>query len=257
MQLVILAGGLGTRISEESQIKPKPLIEIGGKPIIWHIMKHYSYYGINDFIVCCGFKGYMIKEFFSNYLLHISDVTINLEKNQIKFHYSKKDPWTITLVDTGPNTETGGRIKRIQKYINNNEFCLTYGDGLSNVNIKKLIQFHKKNKKIATMTTVQPPGRFGSANIFKNQVVNFLEKPSGDGGWINGGFFVLNKRCLKLIKNDKTIWEKYPLETLAKKRQLMSFKHKGFWHPMDTLRDKVYLEKIWNKKNCPWKLWDD
>ena len=256
MQLVILAGGLGTRISEESQIKPKPLIEIGGKPIIWHIMKHYSYYGINDFIVCCGFKGYMIKEFFSNYLLHISDVTINLDRNQVKFHNSKKDPWSITLVDTGPNTQTGGRIKKVAKYIND-EFCLTYGDGLSNVNIKKLIKFHKKNKKLATMTTVQPPGRFGAANLSGNKVVNFLEKPSGDGGWINGGFFVLNKKSLKFNKNDSTIWENYPLETLAKKKQLMSFKHTGFWHPMDTLRDKIYLEKLWNKKNCPWKLWNE
>ena len=256
MQLVILAGGLGTRISEESILRPKPLIEIGGRPIIWHIMKHYSHYGINDFIICCGYKGYMIKEFFSNYLLHISDVTINLDKNQIKFHNSKKDSWTITLVDTGAETQTGGRLKRVEKYLKP-EFCMTYGDGLSNVNIKKLINFHKKNKKLATMTTVQPPGRFGIVKTKGDKILNFLEKPVGNGAWINGGFFVLNKKILKLIKDDMTIWEKKPLEILAKKRELISFKHKDFWHPMDTLRDKQYLEDLWQEKNCPWKLWND
>ena len=256
MQLVILAGGLGTRISEESILRPKPLIEIGGRPIIWHIMKHYSYYGINDFIICCGYKGYMIKEFFSNYLLHISDVTINLEKNQIKFHNSKKDSWTITLVDTGADTQTGGRLKRVEKYLRS-EFCMTYGDGLSNVNIEKLINFHKKNKKLATMTTVQPPGRFGIVKTKGDKILNFLEKPAGNGAWVNGGFFVLNKNVLKLIKDDMTIWEKKPLEILAKKRELISFKHKKFWHPMDTLRDKQYLEDLWQKKSCPWKLWNE
>ena len=256
MQLVILAGGLGTRISEESILRPKPLIEIGGKPIIWHIMKHYSYHGVNDFVICCGYKGYMIKEFFSNYLLHISDVTINLEKNQIKFHNSKKDSWTITLVDTGAETQTGGRLKRVEKYLKP-EFCMTYGDGLSNVNIKKLINFHKKNKKLATMTIVQPPGRFGIVETKGDKILNFLEKPLGNGAWINGGFFVLNKKILKLIKDDMTIWEKKPLEILAKKRELISFKHKDFWHPMDTLRDKLYLEDLWKKKNCPWKLWNE
>ena len=256
MQLVILAGGLGTRISEESILRPKPLIEIGGRPIIWHIMKHYSHYGINDFVICCGYKGYMIKEFFSNYLLHISDVTINLDKNQIKFHNSKKDSWTITLVDTGAETQTGGRLKRVEKYLKP-EFCMTYGDGLSNVNIKKLINFHKKNKKLATMTTVQPPGRFGIVKTKGDKILNFLEKPVGNGAWINGGFFVLNKKILKLIKDDMTIWEKKPLEILAKKRELISFKHKNFWHPMDTLRDKQYLEDLWQEKNCPWKLWNE
>ena len=256
MQLVILAGGLGTRISEESILRPKPLIEIGGRPIIWHIMKHYSHYGINDFIICCGYKGYMIKEFFSNYLLHISDVTINLDKNQIKFHNSKKDSWTITLVDTGAETQTGGRLKRVEKYLKP-EFCMTYGDGLSNVNIKKLINFHKKNKKLATMTTVQPPGRFGIVKTKGDKILNFLEKPVGNGAWINGGFFVLNRKILKLIKDDMTIWEKKPLEILAKKRELISFKHKNFWHPMDTLRDKQYLEDLWQEKNCPWKLWNE
>ena len=256
MQLVILAGGLGTRISEESILRPKPLIEIGGKPIIWHIMKHYSYHGVNDFVICCGYKGYMIKEFFSNYLLHISDVTINLEKNQIKFHNSKKDSWTITLVDTGAETQTGGRLKRVEKYLKP-EFCMTYGDGLSNVNIKRLINFHKKNKKLATMTIVQPPGRFGIVKTKGDKILNFLEKPLGNGAWINGGFFVLNKKILKLIKDDMTIWEKKPLEILAKKRELISFKHKDFWHPMDTLRDKLYLEDLWKKKNCPWKLWNE
>jgi len=256
MQLVILAGGLGTRISEESILRPKPLIEIGGRPIIWHIMKHYSHYGINDFVICCGYKGYMIKEFFSNYLLHISDVTINLDKNQIKFHNSKKDSWTITLVDTGAETQTGGRLKRVEKYLKP-EFCMTYGDGLSNVNIKKLINFHKKNKKLATMTTVQPPGRFGIVKTKGDKILNFLEKPVGNGAWINGGFFVLNRKILKLIKDDMTIWEKKPLEILAKKRELISFKHKNFWHPMDTLRDKQYLEDLWQEKNCPWKLWNE
>jgi len=256
MQLVILAGGLGTRISEESILRPKPLIEIGGRPIIWHIMKHYSHYGINDFVICCGYKGYMIKEFFSNYLLHISDVTINLDKNQIKFHNSKKDSWTITLVDTGAETQTGGRLKRVEKYLKP-EFCMTYGDGLSNVNIKKLINFHKKNKKLATMTTVQPPGRFGIVKTKGDKILNFLEKPVGNGAWINGGFFVLNRKILKLIKDDMTIWEKKPLEILAKKRELISFKHKNFWHPMDTLRDKQYLEDLWQEKNCPWKLWKE
>ena len=256
MQLVILAGGLGTRISEESILRPKPLIEIGGRPIIWHIMKHYSHYGINDFVICCGYKGYMIKEFFSNYLLHISDVTINLDKNQIKFHNSKKDSWTITLVDTGAETQTGGRLKRVEKYLKP-EFCMTYGDGLSNVNIKKLINFHKKNKKLATMTTVQPPGRFGIVKTKGDKILNFLEKPAGNGAWINGGFFVLNRKILKLIKDDMTIWEKKPLEILAKKRELISFKHKDFWHPMDTLRDKQYLEDLWQEKNCPWKLWNE
>ena len=256
MQLVILAGGLGTRISEESILRPKPLIEIGGRPIIWHIMKHYSHYGINDFVICCGYKGYMIKEFFSNYLLHISDVTINLDKNQIKFHNSKKDSWTITLVDTGAETQTGGRLKRVEKYLKP-EFCMTYGDGLSNVNIKKLINFHKKNKKLATMTTVQPPGRFGIVKTKGDKILNFLEKPVGNGAWINGGFFVLNRKILKLIKDDMTIWEKKPLEILAKKRELISFKHKDFWHPMDTLRDKQYLEDLWQEKNCPWKLWNE
>ena len=256
MKVIILAGGYGTRLGEMTERIPKPMVTIGGKPIIWHIMKHYSYYGVNDFVICCGYKGYMIKEFFSNYLLNISDVTINLEKNQIKFHNSEKDSWTITLVDTGSETQTGGRLKRVEKYLQS-EFCMTYGDGLSDINITQLINFHKKHKKLATMTTVQPPGRFGVVEIKGDKILKFLEKPTGDGAWINGGFFVLNKKVIKLIKDDLTKWEKKPLEILAKKKQLMSFKHKNFWHPMDTLRDKEYLESLWQKKNCPWKLWNE
>ena len=228
MELIILAGGLGTRISEESSIKPKPMIEIGGKPIIWHIMKIYSHYGIKDFIVCCGYKGYAIKEYFNNYFLHQSDVTINLLNNNRKFHKSKAEDWNITLVDTGESTMTGGRLKRVKDFIKGDEFCMTYGDGVANVDIKKSIEFHKSHGKLATITAVYPPGRFGALNISNNSVINFEEKPKGDGGLINGGFFVLNKSVLEYIKNDETIWEQEPLKNLASDNELMAYEHKGF-----------------------------
>ena len=256
MKVVILAGGLGTRISEESVVKPKPLVEIGGKPIIWHIMKIYSKFGLNDFIVCCGYKGYLIKEYFTNYYLHTTDITVDVTTNEIKVHKKKTEPWKITLIDTGQNSQTGDRIKKIENFIDE-DFCLTYGDGLSSVNIKKLINFHKKNKKLATVTAVKPAGRFGAIELKKNLVSNFLEKPSGDGGWINGGFFVLNKKIFKYITKSPCIWEREPLEKLASSKELSAYKFNGFWYPMDTLRDKNYLEELWNSKKAPWKSWDE
>jgi glucose-1-phosphate cytidylyltransferase len=258
MKLVILAGGQGSRISEESILKPKPLIEIGNMPIILHIMKIYSYYGIKKFIICCGYKGYLIKEFFANYSLHTSDVTIDIQSNKIEVHKKNSEDWQITLVDTGEDTLTGGRILRIKNYIDD-DFLLTYGDGLANVNIKKLIQFHKSSKKLATMTAVQPLGRFGIIEINNktNLIDNFFEKPKGDGSWINGGFFVLKKNIFKFLKDDSTVWEKEPLEQLSKKKELCAFRHDGFWHAMDTMRDKNYLDHLWNSKKAPWKLWDD
>jgi len=255
MKLVILAGGSGTRISEESSIRPKPLIEIGGMPIIWHIMKIYSMYGIKDFVICCGYKGYLIKEYFSNYFLHTTDVTINLKKNTVKVHKKYSEDWNITLVNTGLHTQTGGRILRIKNYVDS-DFCLTYGDGLSNINLKELINFHKKHKKYATMTAVQPLGRFGALNIDSDNIVqNFLEKPKGDGQWVNGGFFVLSKKIFNYIRGDESVWEKEPLENLAKDLNLKSFKHNDFWQPMDTLRDRELLESLWNSKKAPWKIW--
>lgn len=256
MKAIILAGGLGTRISEETQNKPKPMIEIGSKPIIWHIMKLYSYHGINDFIICCGYKGYLIKEYFANYYLHDCDLEIDVQKNNIKLLNKKNETWKITLVDTGENTMTGGRLKRIKKFLEEDEdFCFTYGDGLSDVNIKSLIQFHKKKKTLATLTSVLPPGRYGNIKIIKDKVVSFKEKPKGDGARINGGFFVLSPRVFNLIKDDRTVWEEGPLEKLAKKNQLSSFRHNGFWQPMDTLRDKNYLDELWKNKKAPWKIW--
>jgi len=246
MKVVILAGGIGSRISEESVVRPKPLIEIGGMPIIWHIMKIYSSYGFKDFIICCGYKGYLIKEFFSNYFLHSSDLTIDLENDKIIYHEKKKESWKITLVDTGENTSTGGRIKKIKKFITEENFCLTYGDGVSAVNIKKLVNFHIKNKKKATLIAVKPQGRFGSLKLEGNKVEQFLEKPLGDGGWVNGGFFVLNKDIFNYIRSEKTIWEREPLERLTKKKQLISYKFNGFWYAMDTLKDKNYLENLWS-----------
>jgi len=254
MKAVILAGGLGTRISEESSIKPKPMIEIGGKPILWHIMKNYSAHGINEFVICCGYKGYVIKEYFQNYFLHMSDVTFDLSSNNIEVHQKRAEPWKITLIDTGEETQTGGRLKRVGKYLGDN-FCMTYGDGLSSVNIKALIEFHNNHGKLATITAVQPPGRFGSLNIKNDTVESFFEKPSGDGGWINGGFFVLNPSVLELIEDDSTIWEQEPLIRLAEMGQLNSFMHDGFWRPMDTLRDKNILEDLWINKQAPWKNW--
>lgn len=256
MKVVILAGGLGSRISEESYIKPKPLLEIGSKPILWHIMKIYSYYGLNEFIICCGYKGYLIKEYFANYSLHTTDITVDVSSNEIKVHKKTTEPWKVTLVDTGDYSQTGERIKRIERYVGDT-FCLTYGDGLSSINIKNLIKFHNKNKKIATVMAVKPPGRFGALQIENNLVNKFLEKPLGDNGWVSGGFFVLNKKIFKYIKEKNSIWERQPLEYLARDKQLTALKFDGFWYPMDTLRDKNYLEDLWNSKKAPWKLWDD
>ena len=257
MKVVILAGGLGTRLSEETDIKPKPMVEIGGKPILWHIMKIYSHYGFNEFIVCCGYKGYYIKEYFANYFLHQADVTIDLVENSMNVHKSKAEPWKITLVDTGINTQTGGRIKRIQDYVGNESFLLTYGDGVSDVNITELVAFHKKNGKKATLTAVQPSGRFGALEFnHDNGVSSFMEKPTGDGAWINGGFFVLEPSIFDYINDgDTTIWERKPLERLTQENQLSAFKHTGFWRPMDTLRDKMELNDYWNSDNAAWKLW--
>ena len=253
---VILAGGFGTRIAEETLARPKPMVEIGGRPIIWHIMKNYSFHGINNFIICCGYKGYMIKEYFANYLLHMSDVTIDVGRDTIEIHNHKAENWRITLVDTGENTQTGGRLKRVINYINNDNFCMTYGDGLSSVDIAESIKFHNAHGRLATMTAVKPPGRFGAIKLSGTNVTKFLEKPSGDGGWINGGFFVLSTKVIDLIEDDSTFWERGPLEALAKSNQLQAFQHNGFWQPMDTLRDKLHLEELWDSGLAPWKVWE-
>ena len=256
MKAVILAGGFGTRISEETEYKPKPMIEIGGKPILWHIMKIYSAHGINDFIICCGYKGYIIKEYFANYFIHTSDVTFDMKQNKMEVHNRRSEPWNVTLVDTGEKTMTGGRLKRVKEFVNNEKaFCLTYGDGVSDVNIKKLVNLHLKKGKLATMTAVAPPGRFGAIDISDGIVNTFKEKPKGDGGRINGGFFVLSPKVLDYIDDDKTVWEGEPLDKLSNDRELVAFEHNGFWQPMDTLRDKIYLEKLWNENNAPWKSW--
>jgi glucose-1-phosphate cytidylyltransferase len=254
MKAVILAGGLGTRISEESVSRPKPMIEIGGKPILWHIMKMYSVHGIHDFVICCGYKGYLIKEYFANYFLHMSDVTIDMAKNSIDVHHKKAEPWRVTLVDTGESTQTGGRLKKIANYVDD-DFCMTYGDGVSSVDIKASIEFHRQHGKLATMTAVQPPGRFGALDIEGHQINSFLEKPQGDGGWINGGFFILNPDVLSRINGDSVLWEKEPLEGLANDGQLQAYFHNGFWQPMDTLRDKNHLEDLWSSGQAPWKTW--
>ena len=256
MKAVILAGGLGTRISEESSLRPKPMIEIGGMPILWHILKIYSHFGVNDFIICCGYKGYVIKEYFANYFLHMSDVTFDLRSNEMTVLHRKAEPWRVTLVDTGENTQTGGRLKRVAPYLTDDCFCLTYGDGVGDVDIGALIEFHKSHGQEATMTAVQPPGRFGSLDIRGSTIERFLEKPTGDGGWINGGFFVLNRAVIDRIAGDDTLWEKEPLESLARDAQLQAWHHRGFWQPMDTLRDKHLLEQLWASGNAPWKLWD-
>lgn len=257
MKAVILAGGLGTRLSEETVSKPKPMVEIGGKPILWHIMKSYSYYGINDFIICCGYKGYVIKEYFQNYYLHQSDVTFNMKDNNMIVHEERAEPWTVTLVDTGDDSMTGGRLKRVAPYLMGEEsFCFTYGDGVSDVNIAELISFHKKHGKDATLTATYPPGRFGALEIVDNAVLQFQEKPRGDGALINGGFFVLSPKVFSRIKDDSTVWEQEPLKGLASDNQLMAFKHDGFWQPMDTLRDKYLLEELLESNKAPWKLWD-
>jgi glucose-1-phosphate cytidylyltransferase len=256
MKAVILAGGLGTRISEETAVRPKPMVEIGGKPVLWHIMKIYSAYGVNDFVICCGYKGYVIKEYFANYFLHMSDVTFDMEKNKMEVHQRYADPWRVTLVDTGDATMTGGRLKRVADFVRDESaFCLTYGDGLSNVNIAKLIDFHKAHGLKATLTATIPPGRFGALDIKGDVVQSFREKPQGDGAMINGGFFVLSPTVLDLIHDDMTVWEREPLETLARQSQLAAFPHDGFWQPMDTLRDKTYLEEIWQSGKAPWKVW--
>jgi glucose-1-phosphate cytidylyltransferase len=257
MKAVILAGGLGTRISEETNDKPKPMVEVGGMPILWHIMKIYSSYGINDFIVCCGYKGYVIKEYFANYFLHRSDVTFDMQYNKMSVHHQYAEPWRVTLVDTGLQTMTGGRLKRIKQYVEGEEaFCFTYGDGVSDINITNLIDFHRSHGKLATLTAVYPAGRFGALDINSaDEIEAFKEKPRGDGGFINGGYFVASPKMLDLIDGDKTILEREPLEILAKDRQLMSYKHEGFWQPMDTLRDKNLLEELWCENKAPWKIW--
>ena len=256
MKAVILAGGFGTRISEETNLKPKPMVEIGGKPILWHIMKIYSHYGINDFIICCGYKGYVIKEYFANYFLHMSDVTFDMNNNSMEVHQRSAEPWRVTLVDTGEDAMTGGRLKQVADYVKNDElFCLTYGDGVSDVNITELLDFHKAQNVKATVTATIPPGRFGALDISGNKVSSFMEKPKGDGAMINGGFFVLSPQVLNYITDYQTIWEREPLERLAKEGDLAAFKHHGFWQPMDTLRDKMHLEELWLSGKAPWKVW--
>jgi glucose-1-phosphate cytidylyltransferase len=256
MKAVILAGGLGTRISEETHLKPKPMIQVGGKPILWHILKMYSAHGVNEFVICCGYKGYVIKEYFANYFLHMSDVTFDMVSNHMEVHHQKAEPWKVTLVDTGEDTLTGGRLKRVANYIKNEEaFCFTYGDGVSDVDIKALIKFHRLHGKIATVTAVQPPGRYGALERQGDKVTGFVEKPRGDGGVINGGFFVLSPECLDLIDGDQISWEAEPLTKLTKMNQMMAFEHKGFWQPMDTLREKNYLEELWATGKAPWKNW--
>lgn len=255
MKAVILAGGLGTRLSEETIVKPKPMVEIGGKPILWHIMKSYSAHGVNDFIVCLGYKGYVIKEYFANYFMHMSDVTFDMENNRMEVHQASAEPWRVTLIDTGDNTMTGGRLKRVAAYVGQDDFCFTYGDGVADVDIGKLIEFHRSQGTLATVTSVQPPGRFGSLNIKDGKITTFKEKPEGDGGWVNGGFFVLSPRVIDYIDDDSTTWERSPLEKLASEGQLSAYKHEGFWQPMDTLRDKVMLEELWASGKTPWKVW--
>ena len=256
MKAVLLAGGLGTRISEETDLKPKPMVEIGGKPILWHIMKNYSAHGINEFIICCGYKGYVIKEYFANYFLHMSDVTFDMSNNEMKVHQKKAEPWRVTLVDTGENTLTGGRLKRVQEYLRNEEeFCFTYGDGLSNIDITASIAFHKKQGKLATISAVAPPGRYGALQMNGDSVNDFVEKPAGDGGMINGGFFVLSPKVIDMIEGDQTSWEEEPLKKLAAMGEMAAFKHEGFWQPMDTLREKNMLEELWKNDEAPWKLW--
>lgn len=257
MKAVILAGGFGTRISEESATRPKPMIEIGGKPILWHILKMYSTYGVNDFVICCGYKGYTIKEYFANYFLHMSDVTFDISQNTMEVHNRYAEPWKVTLIDTGENTMTGGRLKRVKRYVENDQaFYFTYGDGLSNLNLSDLLKFHNSHGKMASVTAVYPPGRFGAIDIdSNNRITSFREKPKGDGGMINGGFFILSPKVIELIVDDSTIWEREPLEWLAKNLEVMAYKHDGFWQPMDTLRDKNYLEDLWFSGNAPWKTW--
>jgi len=255
MKAVILAGGLGTRISEESHLRPKPMVYIGDHPIIWHIMKIYSFYGINEFIICCGYKGYLIKEYFANYFLHTSNVTFDMTTNKMEIHQQMAEPWKVTLVDTGESTQTGGRLKRVQEYLGGEDFCFTYGDGLTDSNIAESISFHKEQRRLATLTAVKPPGRFGAIDVIENKVNKFEEKPSGDNSWVNGGFFVLSPKIFNYIDGDNSIWEKESLDKLSQEGQLSAFIHDGFWQPMDTLRDKVVLENLWGSGKAPWKKW--
>jgi glucose-1-phosphate cytidylyltransferase len=255
MKAVILAGGLGTRISEESHLKPKPMIEIGGRPILWHILKIYSHYGINEFVICLGYKSYVIKEYFANYFLHMSDVTFDILENRMEVHERYAEPWRVTLVDTGHETLTGGRLKRVRKYLGNESFCFTYGDGVADIDIGKLIAFHRSQGRLATLTAIQPPGRYGAVSIDDSCVTSFAEKPAGDGAWVNGGFFVLEPRAIDYIDGDQTSWESEPLVRLSRDDQLRGYQHAGFWQAMDTLRDKNQLEELWQSGNAPWKVW--
>jgi glucose-1-phosphate cytidylyltransferase len=255
MKVVILAGGLGSRISEESIVRPKPMIEIGGRPILWHIMKIYSAHGLTEFVICLGYKGYLIKEYFANYFLHMSDVTFDMANNRMEVHQKHAEPWKVTLVDTGESTMTGGRLKRIQEYVGDEDFCATYGDGVADVDITRLLAFHREQGTHATLTATQPPGRFGALQFDRNLITAFQEKPTGDGGWINGGFFVLSPKVFDLIEGDQTIWERQPMERLAASGQLSAYCHQGFWQPMDTLRDKMHLEELWASGQAPWKIW--
>jgi glucose-1-phosphate cytidylyltransferase len=255
MKAVILAGGLGTRITEESHVRPKPMIEIGGKPILWHIMKMYSAHGINDFIVCCGYKGYIIKEYFANYFLHMSDVTFDMANNKMQVHQASAEPWRVTLVDTGDNSQTGGRLKRVGSYLDDEPFCFTYGDGVSDVNVRKTVELFEREKALAVVTAVQPAGRFGILNLDRARVASFEEKPRGDGSWTNGGFFVLSPKVIDYIENDATSWEAGVLPRLAQDGQLAAYQHAGFWQPMDTMRDKYHLEELWSSGKAPWKIW--
>ncbi len=256
MKAVILAGGLGTRISEETNLKPKPMVEIGGKPILWHVMKIYAAQGINDFIICAGYKGYVIKEYFANYFLHMSDVTFDLKENRMEVHHRRSEPWRVTIVDTGEHTMTGGRLRRVQKYVGNDTFCCTYGDGVSSVDLTQLVAFHRAQGTQATLTAVLPPGRFGALDIkLDHRISTFKEKPQGDGSWVNGGFFVLEPEVFNLLRSDADIWEREPLEKLANTGQLAAYRHEGFWQPMDTLRDKMQLEELWAAGKAPWKVW--
>lgn len=256
MKAVILAGGLGTRLSEETATRPKPMVEIGGKPILWHILKMYSQHGVNDFVICCGYKGYVIKEYFANYFLHMSDITFDMRNNHMEVHHKRAEPWYVTLVDTGDESMTGGRLRRVADYVRKEEaFCFTYGDGVSDIDISASIAFHKQHGKAATLTATFPPGRFGALDIQGQQIKKFMEKPKGDGAMINGGFFVLSPRVLDYLENDATVWEQQPLQRLAADGELMAFEHHGFWQPMDTLRDKTYLEELWDSGKAPWKTW--
>lgn len=256
MKAVILAGGLGTRLSEETSTRPKPMVEVGGRPILWHIMKMYSNHGVNEFIICCGYKGYFIKEYFANYFLHMSDVTFDMSSNEMIVHKERAEAWRVTLVDTGDNSMTGGRLRRVKEFLDGDRtFCFTYGDGVSDVDIGRLIKFHEQHGRLATLTGVYPPGRFGALEIENEQINSFVEKPQGDGGMINGGFFVLDSSVIDLIDDDSTVWEQEPLKELARQKQLMSYEHKGFWQPMDTLRDKAVLEELWTSGTAPWKTW--